>query len=419
MGDEAATRELSAYEETLRSNNVHRALEFESRLIYKAHSTFAFIPGVDATDLEHLRDDRHRAAHPTMRGLREPFRIAPEKALLHMHNAVDLMLSARSREGAGPVTDVERIVAAPGFPGSVAEARMWLHDSPLKDAGSSGIREVLEDQLVSVLRCEPGEAQQRAVAIGALSLMYPVEFESFMPEIVGTTVRGHRWNPGNLSALLHVVPAIWELLPDSARAAQVRYLSQRLEADGDNRLVFGYRVPELRRVVLARADDVTTAQLRWMASPNRRRTYTPLIVASLLARKWPKLLAEFLQKWPDLIESMSIQEAIAAAGVLQSVGLPMSPTLEPMPESGPKNFIDGVLRYGAGVLAAAHDVTNQESWRSVRIVSAELRARMERLMGEAIVDNETREQAQEAEQGLLRLEGSLEPVLSDREDDLD
>lgn len=412
VGNEAAGKELRNYEGILRSNEVHKAIEFERGIIEKAHAKFGFIPGVNATDLKHLHDDRHRAAHPTMRGLDEPFKLPPAKALLHMQTAVGLMLSVPAYKEAGPVAELDTIISGPGFPTSVGGARECLIDSPLKDAGSGIVRELLQEQVEAALWGDEAEAVviQRAVAIAALRTTHASEFEAFMPVILGGIASAHGWRPESLLTILWVTPALWQDLPSSARSVLARSVSEPLTSDNDARLLHAYRVPALQEAVLARAADLPEAQLQHVAGSSRRGEYAALIIAGILARNRPMLLVDTLHQWPDLIGALSVSEALEAASSIRLMGQAASSPLETMSTGSPKNFWDGVWRGVVLVGTVAEELLNYEMRARIRSVAAGIRARLAHLGNDQTLGTEGRAALRAAHDEMQQLEARLGPL---------
>lgn len=412
IGDKAASKELRSYEGILRSNEVHKAIEFERGIIEKAHAKFCFIPGVNATDFRHLHDDRHRAAHPTMRGLDQPFKLPPAKALLHMQTAVDLMLSVPAYEEAGPVAELDAIISAPTFPTSIEGASERLIASPLKNAGSGVVRELLQDQVEAALWRDEAEGVviQRAVAIAALRTTHASDFEAFMPGILAAIANAHGWRPEALLAILWVTPALWQDLPASARAVLARSVSEPLTSDNDTRLLHAYRVPALQEAVLVRAADLPEAQLQRVAGSARRREYASLITAGILARNRPMLLVDTLHQWPDLISTLSVPEALEAASRLRLMGQASSSPLESVPTGRPKDFLEGVWRGVTIVGAVALELLSYPVRERIHSVAAGLRARLMHLGDDEALDAQQQAALQVAQAEMQQLETRLGPL---------
>jgi len=83
-GDSNATARLQSLEETTRQGDLNRSLQFEREILDTARSQLELITPLEHRDLERLRDDRHRCAHPTMNTLEEAYQPPAELARYHL-----------------------------------------------------------------------------------------------------------------------------------------------------------------------------------------------------------------------------------------------------------------------------------------------------------------------------------------------
>ena len=79
--------------------SLNRSLEFERALLSEASSKFELISPNEMIDLERLREDRHRSAHPSMNTPEEPYRPTAELARVHLRNAIVHILQQSPVQG--------------------------------------------------------------------------------------------------------------------------------------------------------------------------------------------------------------------------------------------------------------------------------------------------------------------------------
>jgi hypothetical protein len=72
-GDGAAVELLGRFETARDTQDVATLLQLEREVLDRAKSEFEFVTVEEHADLERLRADRHRCAHPTLRETDEPY----------------------------------------------------------------------------------------------------------------------------------------------------------------------------------------------------------------------------------------------------------------------------------------------------------------------------------------------------------
>lgn len=116
---------------------VKGALEFERELIGTCRREFQFFDQQQMVDLERLREDRHRCAHPSFQRVGEPYRPSAEQARLHLANAVSHVLSQPPVQGKAQLARLLSLVSSTYFPLDVGQAVTQLRASALGRANES------------------------------------------------------------------------------------------------------------------------------------------------------------------------------------------------------------------------------------------------------------------------------------------
>ncbi len=113
------------------------ALEFERELIGTCRREFQFFDQQQMVDLERLREDRHRCAHPSFQRVGEPYRPSAEQARLHLTNAVSHVLSQPPVQGKAQLVRLLNLVSSSYFPLDVGQAVTQLRASALGRANDA------------------------------------------------------------------------------------------------------------------------------------------------------------------------------------------------------------------------------------------------------------------------------------------
>ena len=122
------------YIKQIDEGNVHgikAALEFERVLIHTCKDELQFFDQQQMVDLQRLREDRHRCAHPSFQQVGEPYRPSAEQARLHLTNAVSHVLAQPPVQGKVQLARLLTLISSNYFPQDHAQAVTQLRASAL------------------------------------------------------------------------------------------------------------------------------------------------------------------------------------------------------------------------------------------------------------------------------------------------
>lgn len=183
---DAAARELearlSSYIEQINSGNlqaISSVLEFERNILSTCREKLQFFDQQQLTDLDRLREDRHRCAHPSFQQVGVPYKPSAEQARLHLRNAVVHVLSQPPVQGKAALASVKTVVASQYFPESVEKAISQLSKGGLDNPTDALTRAVLDALVFGFLTPDDVlyEKTQVVTALNALHEMFPGSFE--------------------------------------------------------------------------------------------------------------------------------------------------------------------------------------------------------------------------------------------------
>jgi hypothetical protein len=112
-------------------------LEFERRLLEEFRDKFDFFGRNEFDDLERLRTDRNRCAHPTFLKNALPFTPSAEQARLHIRNAMVLVLTQQPKQGKAALESLQALILSSYFPAEIDDAVTRLKGSELQNAKQS------------------------------------------------------------------------------------------------------------------------------------------------------------------------------------------------------------------------------------------------------------------------------------------
>ena len=142
-GDAEAMKAVQELENLQSQNNrkdpnaINGLLEFERGLLERFRDNFDFFGSNEFDEIERLRTDRNRCAHPTFLKNSQPFAPSAELARLHIRNAVTLVLSQPPRQGKAALDSLQSLVLSSYFPEKVSDAVARLKGSEILNARRS------------------------------------------------------------------------------------------------------------------------------------------------------------------------------------------------------------------------------------------------------------------------------------------
>lgn len=189
-GDKEAEKQIQELDTMRRANDVNRAQRFERDLLQEALN-FEWISPLEFTDLDRLRDDRNRCAHPSLTSDDQAYSPSAELARLHIHSAVTHFLQHPPAQGKYALQRILSDVNSDYFPTTTKGARIAFASGPLKKSRESLIRNLI---LILVKSIFKGSSDYKCEmrwksALAAVREMHPAISDSTLKERISPLVR--------------------------------------------------------------------------------------------------------------------------------------------------------------------------------------------------------------------------------------
>ena len=203
------------------------ALEFERNILFTCVDTLQLFDRQQFIDLQRLREDRHRCAHPSFQKIGEPYRPSAEQARLHLRNAVLHVLSEPPVQAKAALVQLVKIVGSAYFPEDGGKALTQLKSTALQRATPSLVRGFV-DQLLFDFFDEKSVLFYNKNVIAALSAvfeMYPAAVEERLAKQLSKVVRDVP--DKKFAAAVVLVGRLafaWALLDQPARDKLIEYI---------------------------------------------------------------------------------------------------------------------------------------------------------------------------------------------------
>ncbi len=140
LGDKEAEKQVEEIEKARHINDITRFLQLERDIINVARDKLELISHTESIDLERLKEDRNRCAHPSMNLEGDIFNPSAELARLHIHSAVNHLLQYPPSQGKYALDKIILEIESNFFPSSKKDVLSVIRNSPLSKPRYSLLR---------------------------------------------------------------------------------------------------------------------------------------------------------------------------------------------------------------------------------------------------------------------------------------
>jgi hypothetical protein len=226
-GDKEAEKQVQDLDATRRSGDISRALKFEKELLELARDKFELISPLEFIDLERLKDDRNRCAHPSLTSDDQAYTPSAELARLHIHSAITHLLQHPPVQGKYALDRLLQEIESDYFPSDPTEASVFFASGPLRRPRESLVGNLTIVLAKTLLKAKP-EWKRRmrlSAALRAIEQLHPVQYARSVSNRLAPIFRSIE-DSDLLSAInfLKGVPDTWQYLDADVRQRLQNYV---------------------------------------------------------------------------------------------------------------------------------------------------------------------------------------------------
>lgn len=180
---EKITAELAKHQS---AGDFQSAMKFEATIPSLALQ-FEFVSHTEKVDLERLKEDRNRCAHPSQNNDFEVFEVASELSRLHIRNAVFHLLQHEPAQGNGALDRLLEDIGSATFPASFEKITARLQEGPLAKAREALVRNFVVVLLKSIFleKTEYKKRNKSQQVLMCSRTMHPHMWEKTVVEVFG------------------------------------------------------------------------------------------------------------------------------------------------------------------------------------------------------------------------------------------
>lgn len=318
IGNAEAANALQRFE---RAGSIKETLELEGQVISDAQEKFELLSKLEALDLERLREDRHRCAHPSMHEMHAPYRPTAELARMHLLNAAVHLLIRPPVQGKGALDYVWKSIRSEVFPTTTAAARESLQHGPMGRAKESLVKDVVKGLSTDLLKQErpPNERSRQLAALAAIAEMYVECARVALDEKLNKVVDAAEDVWPRLLDILVWVEIAWLALREDQRKSVERYVAQRTpDAHGTVAIVEkAYRVLALRSAAIVKVREMSASTLSRLIGYKERDEYLVVAIARL---RETGLYTDMAQLRACLVPRVRAMSSVAYRSLIEALG---------------------------------------------------------------------------------------------------
>ena len=252
--------QLDRYQNELNRGNkavFKQALDFEREILELARDRFQLLDHQQFTDLDRLREDRNRCAHPSFQRAEEQYHPSAELARSHLRNLIDHLLGQPPVQGKAALERLRTRIVSKYFPSDIEKAKLSLQEAGFQRPKPSLVRGLI-DELMHGFFDENDAYYNKRVTLTALKACLELQRAEAEVRIRSQCTKLAATIPASLSkgliALFGSIPECWELCPPGKKDELSQYVTSGPNEDVARIISFALTLPELKPSAQSRSD---------------------------------------------------------------------------------------------------------------------------------------------------------------------
>lgn len=189
LGDSVADVEYNKYLNLLKRNDLGQALTFERTLLKKIHTDFSFITARELVDLERIRVDRNRCAHPYLDldfGIYQP---SAELARTHLRIAVESLLQYPATTSQKAEEIVLNELESEFLRMDENSVKTIMRSTPIHRLRKTSVSSLLKTLFEKIFSSTTEKVNKYKWTIEILEEIYPTESQQFLTDDFNSIIR--------------------------------------------------------------------------------------------------------------------------------------------------------------------------------------------------------------------------------------
>jgi hypothetical protein len=222
QGDKAAEAVIKPLDTAIANHDLKALLKIEDGMLDEARDKFQLINKFEYDDLDRIKADRHRCAHPAFASDTLLFNPSPETVRAHIVHAVNHLLGHPPVQGKAAIETAVRDIASLSFPRNQQDVDKLMNLRCLDHARESLVTSIVAVLAKALLRKDnqilTGHEEAAMMALVAVSRRHTAIYEAKMREVlpkIGASLDDS--TIPNIFPFLNVEPRAWNWLDEATR----------------------------------------------------------------------------------------------------------------------------------------------------------------------------------------------------------
>jgi hypothetical protein len=239
QGDKAAEATIQSLDNAIKNHDLKALLKIEDGMLDEARDKFEFVNRLEHEDLERIKQDRHRCAHPAFSSDTLLFSPTAETVRAHIVHAIAHLLRNPPVQGKAAIEKVVRDIASLSFPRNQSDVDKLMNLQYLDHARESLVSSIVSVLVKALLRKNApillGHEDASLMALVAVSRRHPAIYETRMQEeLPKTGATLDDTTIPNIFPLLNVESRAWSWLDEATRMRAVGLVTNYVFGSGDD-----------------------------------------------------------------------------------------------------------------------------------------------------------------------------------------
>ena len=326
-GDAQARTEIEQFDRVHEKLNnqdkqaIARALSFEYFILDIAKDKFQLIDGQQYTDLNRLREDRNRCAHPSFQQFGTPYQPTAELVRMHIRNAASHLLVNPPIQGKFALDELKRLVASEYFPTTLEKAKTALQESSFSFPTEPLVRGFVDMLIFSFFaKADALRFQKRTLVAmrAALELQRGIAEPRLCEQVAKLVFKVDDADIMGIVAVLGEMPECWAGLTKSHHDRIAEFILRGPAEQVRRTVPYAWRIPALNQSLIKRIAEFTGDELAALiASQSTGESSAPKTLIEVItaravdiytsAKNWTVANAEVERLILPLLDKMDAQ----------------------------------------------------------------------------------------------------------------
>jgi hypothetical protein len=265
-GDKNAATKITKFEAIHARNDLKGSQDWERDVLLVARDEFELLTHQEFEDLERLRVDRHRCAHPAMNTADDPYRPPAELVRYHLRSALVHLLTQAPVQGKAALARLAAEVKSPLFPADSDRALKVFKAGALSRPKDALLRAfvvgTVKESLVGPDRGNADYQKRLLAALNAVSRLHPDRVKRIYAERLPDILRSVA--DSNVPLIIRLgatVDEVWANLPTDVLIRLEQFVETADPAKTPRTILRAVKRSELHDVAAKRISSFNREQL--------------------------------------------------------------------------------------------------------------------------------------------------------------